>query len=129
MNKLLVGLPLVALVIAIFVRLFRKAGYTLPQSVCMAVVMCVPVLNLLLGLYFLITTWPIEHELAGLRARTGVPTLGDAQAVLSAAIGLESSGDAAGAIAKYEEVMRRFAGTEAATDAEASIRSLKEKTG
>jgi hypothetical protein len=129
MDNLFVSLLLVALVLAVFVRLFRKAGYTLRQSVWMAIAMFVPLLDLLLGLYFLMTTWPIERELAGLRARAGVPTPGDAQAVLSAAIRLESSGDAAGAVAKYEEVMQRFAGTEAARDAEASVRSLKEKIG
>jgi TolA-binding protein len=53
----------------------------------------------------------------------------DADALLSEAAGLESKGDTAGALAKYEAVRQRFRGTEAARDAEASIRSLKGKVG
>jgi TolA-binding protein len=48
---------------------------------------------------------------------------------MSAALRLEASGDVTAAIAKYEDVMRRFPGTEAARDAEVSIRSLKAKIG
>lgn len=48
---------------------------------------------------------------------------------MSEAVRLESKGDTAGAIAKYEAVREGFAGTEAARDAEASIRNLKEKMG
>ena len=47
------------------------------------------------------------------------------QAMMSAALQLERRGNVAAAIAKYEEVMRRFAGTETARDAEVSIRSLR----
>lgn len=49
-------------------------------------------------------------------------------AIMSSALQLEAKGDVAAAIAKYEEVMRRFPGTEAAKDAEISIRNLKAKT-
>jgi TolA-binding protein len=50
-------------------------------------------------------------------------------ALLSEAGRLESKGDIAGALAKYEVVKEKFPGTEAASDAEAGIRSLKEKLG
>ena len=53
----------------------------------------------------------------------------DADALLSEAARLESKGDTAGALAKYEAVRQGFRGTEAARDAEASIRSLKGKVG
>jgi hypothetical protein len=53
----------------------------------------------------------------------------DAYALLSEAVRLESKGDTAGAIAKYEAVRGGFAGTEAAKDAEASIQNLKDKMG
>ena len=53
----------------------------------------------------------------------------DANALLSEAARLEFKGDTAGALAKYEAVRQRFRGTEAARDAEASIRSLKGKVG
>ena len=53
----------------------------------------------------------------------------DPYALLSEAARLESKGDIAGALATYEAVRQGFEGTEAARDAEASIRSLKEKAG
>jgi hypothetical protein len=53
----------------------------------------------------------------------------DPKVIMSAALRLEASGDVTAAIAKYEDVMRRFPGTEAARDAEVSIRSLKAKIG
>jgi hypothetical protein len=53
----------------------------------------------------------------------------DGYALLSEAARLESKGDPAGALAKYEAIARRFRGTDAARDAETSIRSLKGKVG
>jgi hypothetical protein len=52
----------------------------------------------------------------------------DAYALFSEGARLESMGDTAGALAKYEAVMKEFPGTEAATDAEASIRNLRDKS-
>ena len=52
----------------------------------------------------------------------------DPYALLSAAARLESKGDIAGALAKYEAVRQGFQGTEAARDAEASIRNLRDKS-
>ena len=49
--------------------------------------------------------------------------------ILSKVARLESKGDIAGALAKCEAVRQGFQGTEAARDAEASIRSLKENMG
>ena len=53
----------------------------------------------------------------------------DAYALLSEGVRLESSGDTAGALAKYAAVMEKFPGTGAAKDAECSIRNLKDKLG
>jgi hypothetical protein len=53
----------------------------------------------------------------------------DAYALLSEAVRLESKGDTAGALAKYEDVMEKFPGTGAAGDAEISIRNLGDKSG
>lgn len=52
----------------------------------------------------------------------------DAYALLSQAVRLESKGDTAGAVAKYEAVMEKFPGTGAAGDAEISIRNLRDKS-
>jgi hypothetical protein len=53
----------------------------------------------------------------------------DAYALLSEGVRLESSGDTAGALAKYAAVMEKFPGTGAAKDAECSIRNLKDTLG
>src|SRR5512137_707478 len=50
----------------------------------------------------------------------------DAYALLSEGVRLESSGDTAGALAKYAAVMEKSPGTGAAKDAECSIRNLKD---
>ncbi|MDC0325539.1 hypothetical protein OAM01_02160 [bacterium] len=47
----------------------------------------------------------------------------------SEALSLESKGQVKAAIANYEEVVQRFASTEEAMDAAASIRNLKAKIG
>jgi hypothetical protein len=52
-----------------------------------------------------------------------------ASALLSESARLESEGDTVGALARYETIVQRFQGTEAARDAEAGIRRLKAKGG
>jgi hypothetical protein len=52
----------------------------------------------------------------------------EAYALLSEGFRLESKGDTAGALAKYEAVMEKFPGTGAAGDAEVSIRNLRDKS-
>ena len=52
----------------------------------------------------------------------------DAYALFAEGARLESKGDTAGALAKYEAVMEQFPGTGAAKDAEVSIRNLKDKS-
>ena len=51
----------------------------------------------------------------------------DVYALFSEGARLESKGDTAGALAKYEAVMKEFPGTGAAKDAEVSIRNLTDK--
>ena len=109
--------------------LVRKAGYETGKAVLMAIGMLIPLVNLGILIYFISTTWPIQAELASLRAKAGVGSEDDAQALMSAALRLESRGDVSAAIANYEEVMRRFPATDFAKDAEVSIRSLREKIG
>jgi hypothetical protein len=53
----------------------------------------------------------------------------DAYALFSEGARLESKGDTAGALAKYEAVKKEFPGTGAAMDAEVSIRNLKDRMG
>lgn len=124
----ILGLLILAIV-GLWFALFRKAGYETGRSVLMAIGVLVPLVNLGILIYFASTTWPIQAELASLRGKAGVGSEEDAQALMSAALRLESRGDVAAAIAKYEEVIHRFPGTEPAKDAEASIRSLKAKIG
>ena len=95
----------------------------------MAVGLVIPLVNLGILVYFISATWPIQAELASSRSKAGVGLPHDARALMSAAFRLESRGNVSAAIAKYEEIMRGFPGTEWAGDAEASIRSLRAKTG
>jgi hypothetical protein len=53
----------------------------------------------------------------------------DAYTLLSEGVRLESQGDRAGALAKFEAVMEQFPGTDAAKDAEISIRNFNDKSG
>jgi hypothetical protein len=53
----------------------------------------------------------------------------EAYVLLSEGVRLESQGDIDGALAKYTAVMEKFPATEAAKDAEFSIRNLKDKSG
>ena len=127
--ELLLLLAILGAIVGLWFALFRKAGYETRRSVLMALGMLVPFANLGILIYFASTTWPIQAELASLRGKAGVGSEDDAQALMFAALRLESRGDVAAAIAKYDEVIQRFAGTETASDAEASIRSLKAKIG
>ena len=53
----------------------------------------------------------------------------DAYALYSEGDRLEAQGDIAGALAKYEAVTEKFPGTQAAKDAEISIRNLNDRSG
>ena len=53
----------------------------------------------------------------------------EAHALCSEGARLEAEGDMAGALAKYEAVMEKFPGTEAAGDAEICIRNLRDASG
>ncbi len=125
----ILGLLILAAIVGMWFALVRKAGYETGKAVLMAIGMLIPLVNLGIIIYFVSTTWPIQADLASLRAKAGVGSEDDAQALMSAALRLESRGDASAAIAKYEEVMLRFPGTDFAKDAEVSIRSLREKIG
>ena len=125
----ILGLLILGAIVWIWFALARKAGYETRKSVLMAIGMLVPLVNLGILIYFVSATWPIQAELASLRGRAGVGSEDDACALLSAALRLETQGQVSAAIAKYDEVIQRFPGTEPAKDADASIRSLKAKIG
>jgi hypothetical protein len=67
------------------------------------------------------------RAIAEARQRAGVWTEADARESLAAAHRLEVSGNVAAAIESYDQIIQRFPGSEAARDAEASIRSLKQR--
>jgi hypothetical protein len=125
--KLLGGIVVLAAIAGFWFLVFRKAGYERGNSALMAIGMFIPLVNVGIAIYFVSTTWPTESLLSALRGQAGVGTEDDAVGALSVATRLEARGEVGAAIAKYEEVVRRFGGTEAAKDAEVSIRSLKSK--
>lgn len=127
--KVILGLLILFAIVWIWFTLARKAGYEAEKSVLMGIGMLVPLVNLGILLYFVLATWPIQAELTTLQGKAGVGSGDDACALLSAALRLETQGQVSAAIAKYEEVIQRFPGTEPATDAAASIRSLRAKIG
>jgi hypothetical protein len=122
-------LLILAAIVGVWFAFARKAGYETGKAVLMGIGMLVPLVNLGILIYFVFGTWPIQTELASLRAKTGVVTADDAQALMSAALKLESCEDVSAAIAKYEEVMQRFPTTDFAKDAEISISNLKQNIG
>ena len=127
--KAILGLLILGAIVWIWSTLARKAGYEAEKSVLMGIGMLVPLVNLGILLYFVLATWPIQAELTSLRGKAGIGSGDDARALLSAALRLETRGQVSAAIAKYEEVIQRFPGTEPAKDADASIRNLKDKIG
>lgn len=127
--KIFSGLCAIAVYGIFWFAMFRKAQFESRSSVLMAIGMFIPPVNLGIAIYFVTTVWPIESTLSAMRGRAGIATETDAYEALSTAGRLESGGDVPGAIAKYKEIMHTFEGSEAARDAEASIRSLKEKIG
>lgn len=127
--KAILGLLILGAFVWICFALARKAGYETGKSVLLGIGMLVPLVNLGILIYFVSATWPIQAELASLRGKAGVGSEDDARALLSAALRLETQGQVGAAIAKYEEVIQRFPGTEPAKDADATIRSLTAKIG
>ena len=127
--KLLAGIVVIAAFGGFWFLVFRKAGYERGNSALMAIGMFIPVVNVGIAIYFVSTTWPVESLLSALRGQAGLGTEDDAVAAVSLATRLETSGELDAAISKYEEVIKRFGGTEAAKDAEASLRNLKSKIG
>ena len=134
----ILGLLILGAIVGMLFALARKVGYETGTAVLMTIGMFIPLLNIGIVIYFALTTWPIQAELAWFRAKAGFGSEDNpqalmyvalAQALMSAALRFESRGDASAAFAKYEEVMRRFPGTDFAKDAEVDIRSLREKIG
>jgi hypothetical protein len=67
-----IGLPELAVVVVILLifglwsQIFHKAGY----SRWLALLLCVPVANLVLIIWFAFANWPVETELRRLRANS-----------------------------------------------------------
>jgi len=127
--KFLAGIVVIAAFGGFWFLLFRKAGFEKGSAAVMAIGMFIPPVNVGIGIYFVTTTWPVESLLSAFRGQAGVETEDNAVAALSVATRLETSGEVAAAISKYEEIIRRFGDSEAAKDAEISIRTLKSKIG
>ena len=64
---LVFALAMLVVVIFVWGTIFKKAGY----SFWMALLMIIPLVNLIWLIVFAFTTWPIEQELQALRAGRG----------------------------------------------------------
>ena len=76
----ILGLLILGAIVGMLFALARKAGYETETAVLMAIGMLIPLVNLGIVLYFVSTTWPIQAELAWLRAKAGVGSEDNAQA-------------------------------------------------
>lgn len=110
-----------AIVIAAWICIFRKAGHSTQNSVLMGLALAVPLANLVVIAFFLFDEWPIQREVRLLR--------NDASALYSEGSRLEAKGDAKAALARYEEAIAASPSSAAARDADASIRHLKALVG
>ena len=62
-------LILTAIMLIAFVAVFVKAGYSVPVALLMGVGLCVPVINVIVLLVFLLSEWPVQRELRALKER------------------------------------------------------------
>ena len=58
-----------AIMIIAFIAVFLKAGYSVPVALLMGVGLCVPVVNVIVLLVFLLSEWPVQRELRALKER------------------------------------------------------------
>jgi len=58
-----------AIMLIAFVAVFLKAGYSVPVALLMGVGLCVPVINVIVLLVFLLSEWPVQRELRALKER------------------------------------------------------------
>ncbi len=68
MKEILTWILAVIMIIA-FIAVFLKAGYSVPVALLMDVGLCVPVINLIVLLVFLLSEWPVQRELRALKER------------------------------------------------------------
>ena len=64
-------LPLIfaAIMLIAFIAVFLKAGYSVPVALLMGVGLCLPVINVIVLLVFLLSEWPVQRELRALKVR------------------------------------------------------------
>jgi hypothetical protein len=88
---------------AIFGAIFRKAGY----SGWLGLLMVVPVVNLIVLVWFATTTWPLEMGYMGQGENAKVDAAWELKMALRKAMTLERQGRHAEAIKQFEHVAER----------------------
>jgi hypothetical protein len=68
MKEILTLIVAVIMIIA-FIAVFLKAGYSVPVALLMGVGLCVPIINVIVLLVFLLSEWPVQRELRALKER------------------------------------------------------------
>ena len=67
--KEILTLTVALIMIVAFVAVFLKAGYSVPAALLMGVGLCLPIVNIIVLLVFLLGEWPIQRELRTLKER------------------------------------------------------------
>ena len=101
----------------------RRTGY----SVGWALLVLVPVVNLIALIVFLLSSWPIERELACARVELGRAKDNDYWLALDAARDAERAGDCARAIELYQRIARSGEDRPWAIEAEQRLADASER--
>lgn len=119
--ELIIVLGSAGLAIAIWAAIFPKAGY--PRW--WAVLIIIPIANLVVLIILAAQEWPIHREMRDLRIRCGCGTEDDGQSLLKEGFRLERDGELEEALLKYQVVATSLKDTVAGQDAEISIETLR----
>jgi hypothetical protein len=118
-------LTVVALVLlaGLWSVIFRKAGY----SGALAILMVIPVVNVVWFVAFTFLEWPVLREAARFRLALGQGSEADATSVLGQATRLEQHGEWKEAVALCELVIERMPGRPTADDAARIMETIRQK--
>ncbi len=123
MLDLLLYLLTVAVCLGVTAVIFQKAGY----SRIYALLMLIPVANLVCLVVFAASDWPILREVSRRRLEAGEATEADAERLRAYAVKLDQRGAWDSAVRLYDLIIRCLPGTKIANDAAIHKQAVQEK--